>query len=116
MDNAVVLTYFLKIGVTKNLQMVFLSKQIWELLVRKKVIVTTGYLPSALNKDADIESSHKTDSSEWALAPSVFQRICVKMGNPLIDVFAFRVSHQLPTYVAWRGDAYSVATNAFPTT
>ena len=36
---------------TKNLQMACLSKQIWELLLRKKVTVT-----------ADIESCRKTDS------------------------------------------------------
>ena len=64
MDNTVVLTYFLKKGVAKDLQMPFLSKQIWELLVMKKVIVTVDYLPSGLYKGADIESCHKTDSSE----------------------------------------------------
>ena len=74
------------------------------------------YLPSALNKHADIESRRKTDSSEWKLAPSVFQKFCVKMGKPLMDLLASRVSHQLPTYVAWRRDPYSVATNAFSTT
>ena len=82
MDNTVVLTYFLKMGVAKDLQMAFLSKQIWELLVMKKVIVTVDYLPSGLNKGADIESCHKTDSSEWTLALSVLQRIFVKMGKP----------------------------------
>ena len=73
----------------------------------------TEYLPSALNKHADIESRRKTDSLEWKLAPSVFQRLCVKMGKPLIDLFASMVSHQLPIYVAWRKDPYSVATNTF---
>ena len=46
-------------------------------------------------------------------ASSVFQRLFVKMGKLLIDLFASRVSHQLPKYVAWRRDAYNVATNAF---
>ena len=74
--------------------------------------MTAEYLPSSLNKHADVESRRKKDSSEWELAPSVFQRLCAKMGKPLIDLFASRVSHQLPTYVAWRRDPYS-ATNAF---
>ena len=97
MDKIVTLTYFLKMGDTKNLQMVCLSKQIRKLLLRKKVTVTVEYLPSTLNKHADIESRRKTDSSEWKLAPSVFQRLCVKMTKPLIDLFTSRVSHQLPT-------------------
>ena len=69
MDNIMALTYFLKMGGTKNLQMVCLSKQIWKLLLRKKVTVTADHLPSALKKHADIESRRKTDSSEWKLAP-----------------------------------------------
>ena len=93
-----------------------LPKQIWELLLRKKVTVTAEYLPSALNKHADIESHPKTDSSEWKLAPLVLQRLCVKMEKPLIDLFASWVSHQLPIYVAWTRDPYSVAKNAFSIT
>ena len=96
--------------------MVCLFKQIWELLIRKKVTVTAEYLPSGLNKHVDIESHRKTDSSEWKLAPSMFHRLCVKKGKTLIALFASRVSHQLPTYVAWRRDPYSVATNAFSIT
>ena len=57
------------------------SKQIWELLFKKKVTVTAEYLPSALNKHAGIESRRKTNSSECKLAPSVFQRLCVKIGS-----------------------------------
>ena len=61
MNNIVTLTYFLKMGATKNLQMVCLSRQIKELLLRKKVTVTVEYLPSAL----------KIDCSEWKLVPSL---------------------------------------------
>ena len=61
--------YFLKMGGIKNLQMSCLSKQIWELLLRKKVTVTAEYLPSAPKKHAGIESRYKTDSSDWKLVP-----------------------------------------------
>ena len=62
-------------GCSKNLQMVCLSKQIWEVLLRKKETVIAEYFPKALNKHADIEYCRKTDSSEWKLASSVFQRL-----------------------------------------
>ena len=75
--------------------------------IKEKSTVTAEYLPSALKKHADKESRRKTDSSEWKLAPSLFQRLCVKMGKSLIDLFASRVSQQFPTYVAWRRDPYS---------
>ena len=102
MVNIVALTFFPKIGGGghKNITNDLSSKQIWKLLLRKKVTVTAEYLPSALNKHADIESHPKTDSSEWKLAPLVLQRLCVKMEKPLIDLFASWVSHQLPIYVA----------------
>ena len=44
----------------KNLHMVCLYKQIWELVLRKKVTVTAEYLVSTLNKYADKESHRKT--------------------------------------------------------
>ena len=43
----------------KNSEMVCVSKQISELPLRNKVTVTAEYVPSALNKHADIESRHK---------------------------------------------------------
>ena len=68
MDNIVTLTYFLKMGDKKFLQMYCIYKQIWGLLLRKKATVTAEFLHSALNRYADIESRRKTDSSEWKLA------------------------------------------------
>ena len=55
-----------------KVKMVCLSKHIWELLLRKKVIMAAKYLPSVLNKHVDIESCCKTDSSEWKLALLTF--------------------------------------------
>ena len=54
--------------------------------MKKKVIVAAEYLPSALNKHSFIELFRKTDSSKWKLMTSMFHRIWVKMGNPLIDI------------------------------
>ena len=102
MDNIVALTYFHKMGVTKNPEMVCIFKKNWKLLLRKKVTATADYLPSALNKHAGIEFRRKTCSSEWKLASSLFQRLCVKLGKSLIDVFVPRVSHQILTYVNWK--------------
>ena len=54
--------------------------------MKKKVIVTAEYLPSALNKHSCIEFCRKVDSSKWKLMTSTFHRNWVKMGNPLIDI------------------------------
>ena len=68
MDNIVTLTYFLKMGDKKFLQMYCIYTQIWGLLLRKKATVVAEFLHSALNRYADIESRRKTGSSEWKLA------------------------------------------------
>ena len=78
-------------GCSKNLQMVCLSKQIWEVLLRKKETVIAEYFPKALNKHADrILSQDRFFRMEASLL-SVPKT--VKMGKTLIDLFASRVSH-----------------------
>ena len=68
--------------------------------IKEKNNCNVGYLPSALDRHTGIESRRKTDYLEWKLSSSVFQRLCMKMEIPLTDLFASRVFHQLPTYVA----------------
>ena len=53
-DNIVALTYFKKMGRTKNYKMTILSKEILEMLISKQIIITVEYLPSSLNKLADL--------------------------------------------------------------
>ena len=89
-----------------------LSKEIWEMLISKQIMITVEYLPSSLNKVADVESCRKVDSSEWVLWRHVFRNLCLKLGTPTVDLFASRVSHQVAYYVVWKADPYSIATDA----
>ena len=34
------------------------------------------------------------------------------MGNPVVDLFASRLNHQLPQYIAWRPDPFGQGTDA----
>ena len=112
MDNIVALTYLKKMGGTKNQKMTVLSKEIWETVISKQIIITVEYLPSSFNKVADLESCCKVDSSEWVLCRHVFHNLCLKLGTPTVDLFASRVSHQIPQYVVWKPYPYSIATDA----
>lgn len=87
-------------GGVKNTQMIKLSKEIWNYLLSRGITVTTEYLPSKMNVIADRESRERADSSEW--------KLCAEE----VDLFASRLTHQLPHYVAWRQDPYSQATDA----
>ena len=72
-DNTTALRYLTKMGGVKSLEMIKLSKEIWDYLLSRGITITTEYLPSKLNIIADRESREKVDSSEWKLNPRVFQ-------------------------------------------
>ena len=99
--------------VTQNLKMVGLAKEIWEYIFKWVTTITTEYLPSKLNVAAEWESRNSLYSSEWMLSHQIFQKVCQIRGFPEIDLFASRLSHQIPTYVAWKPDPHSHATDAF---
>ena len=67
MDNIVALTYLKRMGGSKNQKMTILSKEIWEILISKQIMITVEYLTSSLNKVAGLESRRKVDFSEWVL-------------------------------------------------
>ena len=115
MDNMVALTYLVKMGGTNNHILVKLTKQIWDFLISRGIILTAEHLPSHLNVEADYESRHVSDSSEWKLNRSVFRQVCSHLGSPEIDLFASRVSKQLPKYMSWKADPFSLGRDAFQT-
>ena len=53
------------------------------------------------------------DRSDWTLCPRVFQTINHKLGPLEVDLFASRLSTQLPAFVSWRPDPEAMATDAF---
>ena len=94
------------------MEMIKLSKKICNYLLSRGITITIEYLPSKLNIIADRESREKVDSSEWKLDPRVFQGLVQLMGNPVLDLFASRLNHQLPQCIAWRLDPFSQGTDA----
>ena len=55
-DNKAALSYLLKMGGTKNENMIRLSKEIWHYLLNHNMAITAEYLPSVLNTVADRKS------------------------------------------------------------
>ena len=72
-------------------------------------------LPGCLNHQADWESRNQKDSTEWKLCPQVFQKIC-QVGQPEIDLFASRLSNQLPAYYPWKPDPNCLTLDALQQT
>ena len=62
---------------------------------------------------ADKESRVMTDPSDWKLNPA-FLKILVQKWGPLeVDLFASRVTFQLPHFVSWKPDPQAIATDGF---
>ena len=112
-DNTTALSYLVKMGGTKNLQMIEITKRIWKFLLQHKITLTAEWIPTDLNEAADWESRNVRDSSEWKLCPEVFKTLCLARGRPSIDLFASRISHQLPRYFSWKADPHCLAVDAF---
>ena len=103
-DNKTALSYLLKMVGTHNRELLHISKSVWSYLLNKQIAMSAEYLPSALNVHADCESRNAKDNSEWKLDVSVFQEIITHMGQPTPALFASRLCHQLPRYIAWKPD------------
>ena len=70
----------------------------WDYLLSRGTTITIEYLPSKPNIIADTESKEKAHSSEWKLDPKVFQGLVQLMENPVVDLFASRLNHQLSPF------------------
>ena len=94
-------------GETKNKYLIELAKEIWKYLLHHGITITEEYLPSSMNVEADWQSRNSKVHSEGKHLPRVFQRIFQIKRKPEMDLFAFRLSAQLPQYIAWKPDPYS---------
>lgn len=71
-----------------------------------KITITTKYLESVLNVEANWESRDLEDSSKWKLGQYVFKKIFPAQGTPETDLFASRVSHKNPQHMSWKLDPF----------
>ena len=113
MDNITALCYLKKMGGTRCQILTEISKEIWKYLLDHQITITVEYLPGVLNIIADKMSRSVKDLSEWMLNPKVFQILCKARGIPCTDLFASRLTHQVPVYYAWKIDPYSRGQDAF---
>ena len=88
----------LKMGGTKNQELTAISKESWQYLLKQKITITAEYLPGSMNVEARQGIQAK---------PTIFMKLRQIRGTPEVDLFASRVSHQLPHYISWKIDPFS---------
>ena len=111
-DNTTTVAYLNDLGGKKS-ECNRLARQIWEWCYTNGNWITASHLPGTLNCVADAESRSVHDNMEWKLNPVLFERICQLWGTPEVDLFASRLNHQVPKYLAWKPDPKAMAIDAF---
>ena len=113
MDNTTALSYLNCKERTTSPSLCMLAKQIWQCCMSQNISLVANNLPGHLNTVADRESRVLLDRWDWQLHPKIFLKINQIWGPLTIDLFASRLTHQLPAYFSWRPDPWASATDAF---
>ena len=113
MDNITAVSYVNHKGGTTSQVLRNLAIKMCTWCTSRNIILTAEHLPGHLNVTADQESRLIRDRCDWMLNPQVFQKIQENMGPLEIDLFASRLTKQLPHFYSWRADPEAAATDAF---
>ena len=113
LDNVTAVTYINHKGGTASNLLCQLTITIWNWCIARNISLTAEHLPGHLNVIADQESRSVQDCCDWMLNPDIFQRIKETMGPLEVDLFASRLTKQLPQFYSWRADPEATATDAF---
>ena len=112
MDNTSAAHYINKMGGTRSLILASLAKNLWEWCLEHQIVLEAQHIPGILNIEADRESRIFVDN-DWKLAPQVFDNLNHVWGPLEVDLFATRLSKQLPRFVSWRPDPEAESLNAW---
>ena len=113
MDNRVAIAYVNAKGGTRSKALNQEALEIWGWCLKRNLTIQAEHVPGILNTEADFESRHSQDPSDWMLQPSLFATIQALRGPLHWDLFAARHNCQLPHYYSWRPDPNSSGVNAF---
>ena len=83
---------------TVSQQLCQLALTIWTWCVERNITLLAEDLPGHLNLQADEESRTAKDRCDWILNQLVVQRINSVMGPLEVDLFALRLTKQLPRF------------------
>ena len=96
-------------GETISPALTALTRDLWHWAL-EDISLTAQHIPGVFNTVAD---RMERDRSDWMLAPQVFQKINSTLGPLEIDLFASRLTFQLPWFFSWRPDPQTAAVDAF---
>ena len=96
MDNTTAVLYVNNMGGTISEQLVQLARDLLMWCLQREIHLVAQHLPRKLNVIA--ESRALFDRMDWMIQPSVFRKIDRRTGPLEVDLFASRLTHQLPQF------------------
>ena len=113
-DNTTAVAYIRTMGGTKSNGCNDITREIFMWCIDRKLTLSISHLPGKLNTEADKASREFNNSNtEWSLDQTAFTELKSKLGEPEVDMFASRLNHKTPRYIAWGPDPGAVAIDAF---
>ena len=109
MDSTTAVAHVNNKGGTHSPCLLALTLELWQWCLERNIMISAQHVSGKLNTIADLESRVFNDSSEWKIAPQIISPF---LKGCEIDLFASRLSAQLPQYVSWRPDPEAVHADA----
>ncbi|PFX21005.1 hypothetical protein AWC38_SpisGene14530 [Stylophora pistillata] len=113
MDDVSATHYINKMGGTKSPVLAKLALDLWSWCLEHKILLEAQHIPVVLSVRADHESRTFHHHNDWKLSPAVFNLVNQTLGPLQLDLFASRLSAQLPKFISWRPDPEAEAFDAF---
>ena len=112
-DNTTAVAYINRRGGTISPRLSQLAKNLWLWCMERNILIQAQHVPGMMNSIADTESRAQPDRSDWKLSPVCFQKIHQIFVPLSVNLFATRLSAQLPMFISWKPDPLVMATDAF---
>ena len=113
LDNTTAVAYINKRGGTNSPALTTQALEMWAVALEAGVSVTAQHIPGIRNGVADTASRELDSRTEWTMDKQIFQSICQRFYTPEVDLFASRLTHQVPKYVSRYTDPGVLAVDAF---
>lgn len=84
-DNTTAVCYINNMGGSKSPDCNSIARQIWDYCIERNIWISASHLPGCENIEADRESRHFNDRTEWQLEPDIYHSITEQFGQPSID-------------------------------
>ena len=99
-DNTCTVAYLKNMGGSRSPECNSIANIIWIWAKDRNIWLTVSHIPGTENFEADAQSRHFNDRTEWKLDRRIFKSITHKLFCPEIDMFASRLNFQMKPFVS----------------